>query len=580
MRKILLTVMMVSSLLAFNACTKDGEQGPAGLTGPAGPAGAPGAVGAAGATGADGTKILTGDAAPAAGTGADGDYYFDKTAKTLYGPKAAGAWPAGTSLAGAAGADGADGAAGADGATGPAGPAGADGASFMAGAVAPGANDGKVGDYYFNTATSTFIGPKQADGTWGANSIPLGSQYAGKTYYITPGISAVTEVANSRVYGDVMTPVYTDGAFDIFSSYAVTAGDMIRINQYPGWGDNREMIFETAPNNNEFTFVPQSAADLGQVANNTQVGARFRYSNNTTNPTATFTLTQNDIDRLSVDNGTAFDYLTYAKAKPSTVALGQNLELASSRHVVVSQSTTDYAVNYTGKLSLDFDALIPDFERYLQEGIVVVRAKDIAGGVLSNNGPSGWTLEQQFKDYVQGYIKGNVTLSNGQLTVERANTAALPLPANFALNMGTGQTVTANVVLPSTKRSIEYNVSIISGDAAAPTAQVYVGPETLTNPTVDANPVVNGVRVPRTFAVNYYSAETTNPYLTSNRTILPGDFIEVSTIGGGKPASFFAGAETVQIQVIVVPATQLGELQAKGISLNDFDALERFVSKR
>src|SRR5690606_14427918 len=158
---------------------------------------------------------------------------------------------------------------------------------------------------------------------------------------------------------------------------------------YPGWGDNREMIFETAPNNNEFTFVPQSAADLGQVANNTQVGARFRYSNNTTNPTATFTLTQNDIDRLSVDNGTAFDYLTYAEAKPSTVALGQNLELASSSDVVVSQTTTDYAVNYTGKLSLEFDALIPDFERYLQEGIVVVRAKGLVGGVLSNKGPSG-----------------------------------------------------------------------------------------------------------------------------------------------------------------------------------------------
>ena len=39
MRKVLLTVMMVSSLLAFNACKKDGAVGPAGPAGATGPAG-------------------------------------------------------------------------------------------------------------------------------------------------------------------------------------------------------------------------------------------------------------------------------------------------------------------------------------------------------------------------------------------------------------------------------------------------------------------------------------------------------------------------------------------------------------
>src|SRR5690554_6610499 len=149
MRKILLTVMMVSSLLAFNACSKDGAEGPVGATGsagPAGPAGPAGEVGPAGAAGADGTKILTGDGAPTGGV--NGDYFFDKGGKVLYGPKTDAGWGDGTTLVGATGptgapgvdgidgADGATGAAGADGVDGTAGADGKDGASFLAGAVA------------------------------------------------------------------------------------------------------------------------------------------------------------------------------------------------------------------------------------------------------------------------------------------------------------------------------------------------------------------------------------------------------------------------------------------------------------
>lgn len=456
------------------------------------------------------------------------------------------------------------------------------GASFLAGPSAPSATDGKVGDYYFNTTTSTFMGPKQADGTWGTSSIPLTSQNTGKTYYIAPAFSALAEVANSKVFGDVATPVYSDGDFNIFSSYAVTAGDMIRIDQYPGWGDNREMIFETAPNNNQFTFVPQASSDLGDPAKNTQVGARFRYSNNTTNPLATFTLTQDDIDRLSVNGGTSFDYLTYAKAKPSSVALGQNLVLADTRHVEVSKSTTDYAVNYTGKWSVDFDALIPDLEKYLQEGLVkvVIKTYDPATGTYSNTGASGWQTSG-LQDYLESYIKGGVVLSNGQKTVERANTGTFPFGVNFSESYGTNQTATFSLSATATsKRKIEYDLAITSGNAAAPVSNVYVGPETLTNPAVVADPVTNGVRVPRLFALNYYSAETAVPHLTSNRTILPGDLIALSTIGGGKPASYFADFAPIQIKIIAIPANQLGELSAKGINVNDISALEKFVSKR
>lgn len=49
-----------------------------------------------GPAGKAGSQILSGMGAPIAGEGADGDFYVDKTAGavTLYGPKAAGAWPA------------------------------------------------------------------------------------------------------------------------------------------------------------------------------------------------------------------------------------------------------------------------------------------------------------------------------------------------------------------------------------------------------------------------------------------------------------------------------------------------------
>src|ERR671923_1129721 len=74
--------------------------------------------------GGGGAAFLKGAGAPGAGLGADGDMYFDTTAKALYGPKTAGAWGSAEGLQGPAGADGADGAAGAAGPAGPAGGAG------------------------------------------------------------------------------------------------------------------------------------------------------------------------------------------------------------------------------------------------------------------------------------------------------------------------------------------------------------------------------------------------------------------------------------------------------------------------
>lgn len=53
--------------------------------------------------GVAGKTVLVGSGAPDNGLGSNGDSYYDKDAKVIYTPKAAGAWPVGVSLVGAAG---------------------------------------------------------------------------------------------------------------------------------------------------------------------------------------------------------------------------------------------------------------------------------------------------------------------------------------------------------------------------------------------------------------------------------------------------------------------------------------------
>lgn len=109
--------------------------------------------------GVDGRTILYGTAAPSSGNGNDGDFYIRTTTNYLYGPKAAGAWPAGTSLVGPTGATGATGSAGSNGSN------GVDGKTILNGTGAPGGGTGTNGDFYLDTASSVLYGPKAA-GSW------------------------------------------------------------------------------------------------------------------------------------------------------------------------------------------------------------------------------------------------------------------------------------------------------------------------------------------------------------------------------------------------------------------------------
>lgn len=76
------------------------------LKGDKGDKGDTGNQGTQGNPGADGKTIRYGTTAPANGLGVDGDFYINTATNFIYGPKAAGVWPAGTSIVGPQGPQG------------------------------------------------------------------------------------------------------------------------------------------------------------------------------------------------------------------------------------------------------------------------------------------------------------------------------------------------------------------------------------------------------------------------------------------------------------------------------------------
>lgn len=119
-----------------------------------------------GTVGSDGKTILNGVVAPTT-EGTNGDFYIDTATTTIYGPKAAGVWPTGVSLIGPPGDDGLDGTDGTDGTD------GVDGSTVLSGTGAPSGGLGLDGDFYIDTASLSFYGPKTG-GSWGSASSIVG----------------------------------------------------------------------------------------------------------------------------------------------------------------------------------------------------------------------------------------------------------------------------------------------------------------------------------------------------------------------------------------------------------------------
>src|SRR5580700_2331713 len=91
---LVIALLLVGGCTVWSSCAKEGPQG------------IPGATGAAGPAGDDGSQIYAGDGSPAASLGKDGDYYLDKSADNLYGPKTDAGWGTPVSLGGGQGGSG------------------------------------------------------------------------------------------------------------------------------------------------------------------------------------------------------------------------------------------------------------------------------------------------------------------------------------------------------------------------------------------------------------------------------------------------------------------------------------------
>jgi hypothetical protein len=147
-----------------------GAQGPQGVKGDTGNTGAQGIQGIQGNTGTTGSQgpqgipgntVLYGAGTPAAGTGVDGNFYINTSTNFIYGPKAAGAWPAGTSLVGPQGTQGIQGVAG---------------NTVLYGAGVPATGLGIAGNFYINTSNNFIYGPKTT--VWPAGVSMVGPQGA------------------------------------------------------------------------------------------------------------------------------------------------------------------------------------------------------------------------------------------------------------------------------------------------------------------------------------------------------------------------------------------------------------------
>ncbi|TXI31204.1 MAG: hypothetical protein E6Q58_05445 [Niabella sp.] len=320
MRRSFLSVLVLASILVGADSCKKGDTGPAGPAGPTGTAGqngapgAPGAPGAAGATGKDGTRIFSGSGVPAGSLGVVNDFYFDATAGVLYGPKtSATAWPAtGTSLKGANGANGANGAQGATGATGAAGEHGGtgstgatgstgstgstgatgatgatgnNGTNFMAGAGAPTCATGNIGDYYFDTVTSTIYGPKMSNSgnCWGTGTA-IGVTATPRSFFLDISLNGKTDAKDylskegccwnggtTKVSTYVDTSLVIDREQHVFSDYQMNHYDVnqvIGVNNYLGWWDanGREILFiDESQKSGALYMVPTDKDDLAKT---------------------------------------------------------------------------------------------------------------------------------------------------------------------------------------------------------------------------------------------------------------------------------------------------------------------------
>ncbi|WP_176466291.1 collagen-like protein [Aliifodinibius salipaludis] len=260
----IVTLLLVCSISIFMAC-----EGPSGSEGPQGPEGPEGPVGPAGE---DGSMMYSGQDAPDATTGENGDYYLDETTGELYGPKNDDGWGTPISLQGPPGQDGQD---------------GEDGSQIHSGSGAPDASLGSVGDYYLDEDSYDLYGPKTENG-WDTPINLKGTANVMYSSWITvPGEASewsAEEVSGDSIrYHDIAANALTEdivgqGVVNVYADFRDVEPDIDQIyalpmSNLPGFAVS--LYYQFSLQNVMIAYYDPSAkgTDLGPLT----VDTKFRY---------------------------------------------------------------------------------------------------------------------------------------------------------------------------------------------------------------------------------------------------------------------------------------------------------------
>lgn len=281
---------------AAGATGPQGIQGLIGPTGATGPQGPQGIQGLQGNAGTNGTAVLNGINAPSSSTGSNGDFYINTTTNMLYGPKAGGVWPTGTSLVGpqgiqgpigltgpqgiqgltgptgATGPAGATGPQGTQGIQGPQGNAGINGTAVLNGTNAPSSSTGVNGDFYINTATNTLYGPK-AGGVWPTGTSLVGPQ--GSSGSFTFNDTIINSDSNVYINCSLYNRVYWNASF--YSNRTIYFSNLTPGNQVEvyirnnSWGFVTSISWQASLNSTGYISFPVVIKDVNPLPGQTSI---------------------------------------------------------------------------------------------------------------------------------------------------------------------------------------------------------------------------------------------------------------------------------------------------------------------
>jgi hypothetical protein len=150
------------------------------------------------------------------------------------------------------------------------------------------------------------------------------------------------------------------------------------------------------------------------------------------------------------------------------------------------------------------------------------------------------------------------------------------------VTVGTNQTATAYLA-PSTMATdgdfvINWNISSGTNLSGATTTTSSFGPTTIPSVTVVGNTGTRATPVARTFEDDFYSgAQLTSA--PAGRLDAAGD-AQLVLRSGGQPASYFSGTKLVQVQVFVIPGDVVKTAKAKGVDVNNLDAMSKYISNK